>query len=162
GGGPPVAPGSSAAVDTELRIDRLETEMRDLTGRLENTANGIEQLRRRLEQIKNEIDVRFGQGQPATRSQRPTRGGAGARAAAGTPAPRGVAPTTGPPPPAQPNSPLAPGTLVPPPYTPTGLGTLTPPGSPARPAQPAPEPVGAGGVALRPPASGNLPAGSPS
>src|SRR5438132_13995612 len=60
GGGPVIAAGSSVAVDTELRIDRLEAEMRNLTGLVENTANGIEQLRRRVEQINRDIDGRFG------------------------------------------------------------------------------------------------------
>jgi len=37
-------------------------------GRVENAANGVEQLRWRLEQINSDIDVRLGQGQgrPAT------------------------------------------------------------------------------------------------
>src|SRR5262245_30225545 len=59
-----VAPaGSSVAVDSELRMDRLETQMRELTGRVEDAINGVDQLRRRLEQINSDIDVRFGQGQ---------------------------------------------------------------------------------------------------
>ena len=73
GGSPAFAAGASPAVDTEIRMDRLEAEMRDLTGRVENTANGVEQLRRRLEQINTDIDVRFqGQGQSATVSPRST------------------------------------------------------------------------------------------
>src|SRR5437762_9727317 len=91
GGGPAVAAGPNAAVDTELRIDRLEAEMRDLTGRVESAANGVEQLRRRLEQINSDIDVRFGQGQgpSASASLRSTGGTSGA----GMLAPRGPAPT---------------------------------------------------------------------
>jgi tol-pal system protein YbgF len=158
GGGSPVAAGHNAAVDTELRMDRLEAEMRDLTGRVENAANGLEQLRRRLEQINSDIDVRFGQGQgqSATASPRST----GSTSAAGTLVPRGTAPTINQTASTQPSAPLPPGTLVPPPYTPTGLGTLTPPGSPPRPAQSALESVGTAGAG--PPSSSILPSGSAS
>ena len=62
-GGSVVPTGSGAAVDNELRLDRIETQMRDLTGRVEDAINGVEQLRRRLEQVNSDIDVRFGQGQ---------------------------------------------------------------------------------------------------
>ena len=157
GGSPPVASGHNAAVDTELRMDRLEAEMRDLTGRVENAANGVEQLRRRLEQINSDIDVRFGQGQSATASPRST----GSNSATGTLAPRGAAPTINQTASTQPSAALPPGTLVPPPsYTPTGLGTLTPPGSPPRPAQSALEPAGTAGVGA--PSSSILPSGSAS
>src|SRR5712664_3941769 len=166
GGGPVVAAGQNAAVDTELRIDRLEAEMRDLTGRVENAANGVEQLRRRLEQINSDIDVRFGQGQgqSAAASPRSTGASAVASAAAGTLSPRGIAPTAGLTASSQPGAPLPPGTLVPPPpYTPAGPGTLTPPGSPQRPVQSALEPASTGaGSILRPSSSGILPAGSAS
>src|SRR6516162_8658920 len=50
-GGPAVPAGSSAAVDSEPRRDPLETEMRELTGRVEDAINGLDQLRRRLEQM---------------------------------------------------------------------------------------------------------------
>src|SRR5437016_4017530 len=158
GGSPPLAVGHNAAVDTELRMDRLEAEMRDLTGQVENAANGVEQLRRRLEQINSDIDVRFGQGQgpSASASLRSTGGTSGA----GMLAPRGPAPTINQTASTQPTTPSPPGTLVsPPPYAPTGLGTLTPPGSPQRPAQSAVEPPGSVGAgASRASASGVLPA----
>jgi len=87
-GGAVVPAGSSAAVDAELRMDRVETEMRELTGRVEDAINGVEQLRRRLEQINSDIDVRLGQGQgqPTTSAPPPRSagGGAVASAAAGT------------------------------------------------------------------------------
>jgi tol-pal system protein YbgF len=165
GGGSPVVAGSSAAVDSELRMDRLETEMRDLTGRVEDAINGVEQLRRRLEQINSDIDVRFGQGQgpPTTVSPSPRSAGGGAvtSAAAGTLSARGAPPVASAPPP---GSPMPPGTLVsPPPYIPTGLGTLTPPKNPPAPSQFAPEPSSAAaGGSFRPPSSGVLPAGSAS
>jgi tol-pal system protein YbgF len=163
GGGPAIGTGSSAAVDTEVRMDRLEAEMRDLTGRVEDATNGVEQLRRRLEQINSDIDVRFGQGQgPPTSPSPPPRsagGGAVASAAAGTLSTRGPLPVANPPP-AIPGSPIPPGALVsPPPYTRTGPGTLTPPGA----TELAPDPASTGiGTSLRPPSSGVLPAGSTS
>src|SRR5215469_18138639 len=81
-GGSVVPTGSGAAVDNELRMDRIETQMRDLTGRVEDAINGVEQLRSRLEQINSDIDVRFGQsqGQPTSRL---AGGGAVSSAAAG-------------------------------------------------------------------------------
>ena len=158
GGSPPVAAGVNAAVDTELRMDRIEAEMRDLTGRVENAANGVEQLRRRLEQINSDIDVRFGQGQGPSAAALPRS--TGSMAGAGGPAPRGAAPTMNQTASTQPNPPLHPGTLVPPPYTPPGLGTLTPPGSPPRAAQAALESAGTSGAGA--PSSGVLPSGSAS
>jgi len=163
GGGPAIGTGSSPAVDTEVRMDRLEAEMRDLTGRVEDATNGVEQLRRRLEQINSDIDVRFGQGQgqPTTTPPPPRSAAASAVASAAA----GTLSTRGPPPVANPRpatlgSPIPPGTLIPPPpYTPTGAGTLTPPGS----TELAPEPASAGiGTSLRPPSAGVLPAGSAS
>src|SRR5215469_7650540 len=88
-GGSPAGAGSGNAVEGELRMDRLETEMRDLTGRVEDAVNAVEQLRRRLEQINSDIDVRFGQAPgspPATppSSSRAAGGGAVTSAVAGT------------------------------------------------------------------------------
>ncbi len=163
-GGSAVPPGSGAAVDSELRMDRLETEMRELTGRVEGAMNGVEQLRRRLEQVNSDIDVRLGQSQPASPPPRSAGGGAVASAAAGTLPARGALPATSATPPAPHNPAMPAGTLVPPPpYTPTGLGTLTPPKSPGgpQPFTPEPENAGAGG-AIRSPSSGGLPAGSAS
>src|SRR5215469_5309392 len=70
------APGSNAAVDVEIRMDRLEAQMRELTGRIEEAMNGVEQLRGRLEQINSDIDVRLGQeqNQPTNPLRRPTSG----------------------------------------------------------------------------------------
>ena len=65
---PIVAPNSGGAVDTELRMDRIEEQMRELTGRVEDAVNGVEQMRRRLEQINSDIDVRSSQGLGQPRS----------------------------------------------------------------------------------------------
>ena len=165
-GGSVVPPGSGGAVDSELRMDRLETEMRELTGRVEDAINGVEQLRRRLEQVNSDVDVRFGQGQSAPPPPRSPGGGAVASATTGTLPARGAPPATSAAPVAPRNPPMPPGTPVPPPpytYTPTGLGTLTPPKSPGGPQPFTPEPENAAtGGAIRPPSSGGLPAGSAS
>jgi len=164
-GGPAVPAGSDAAVDSELRMDRLETQMRELTGRVEDTINGVEQLRRRLEQINSDIDVRFGQGQAQPTSPPPGShsGAAVAAAAAGTLSARGVPPAASAPPLAQPDPPTPPGTLVPPSYAPTGLGTLTPPKNLQGPPPFAPEPENTVTRTDRHSASpGVLPAGSAS
>jgi tol-pal system protein YbgF len=168
-GGSAVAPGSSGAVDSELRMDRLETEMRELTGRVEDAINGVEQLRHRLEQINSDIDVRFGQGQgplPATSLPPRPAGGGVVNGTAGALASRGTPPVASPPQLPPPNPPMPPGTLVPPPpytYTPTGLGTLTPPKSAQEPPPFTPEPATTGtGSTFHPTPSGVLPAGSAS
>ena len=166
-GGPAVPAGSSAAVDSELRMDRLETEMRELTGRVEDAINGVDQLRRRLEQMNSDIDLRFGQGQGQPTTPPPPRsagGGAVASAAAGTFSTRGAPPAASAAPMTPPGSPMPPRALVPPPpYTPTGPGTLTPPRIPPGPPSFAPESESAGpGSALHPASSGVLPAGSAS
>src|SRR6516164_4321229 len=136
-GGSAVPAGSSAAVESELRMDRLETEMRELTGRVEDAINGVDQLRRRLEQINSDVDVRFGQGQGQPTTPPPPRsagGGAVASAAAGTLSTRGAPPAASAPQPPPPSAPMPPGTFMPPPpYTPTGPGTLTPPRIPPGP-----------------------------
>jgi len=165
-GGSAVPAGANAAVDSELRIDRLETEIRELTGRVEDAVNGVEQLRRRLEQINSDIDVRFGQGQgpPTAPPPRSAGGGAVASAAAGTLSVRGAPPPASAAPAAPPYPPMPPATLVPPlSYAPAGPGTLTPPKSPSAPQPFASERESAatGGTA-HPASSGALPAGSAS
>ena len=70
----------------QVRMDRLEQQMRDLTGRVEDETNDV-QLRQRLEQVNSDIEVRLSQGQrPGCRTAggpppapRPA-GGAGAAA----------------------------------------------------------------------------------
>ncbi|TMJ66392.1 MAG: tol-pal system protein YbgF [Alphaproteobacteria bacterium] len=141
--------GSAGAVDAELRMDRLEAQMRELTGRVEDAVNGVEQLRRRLEQVNSDIDLRFSQGQG--QGQVPSRNSAPTRLA---------------------TDPVPPGTLVPPPPDrPGGAGTLTPPGAPLlNPAgtppdlrQPGPDTLNVATAGhLRPPSAGELPAGSAS
>jgi len=49
----------SLAVNTQIRLDRIEQEMRDLTGRIEDAANQINQLRQRVEQVNGDVAARF-------------------------------------------------------------------------------------------------------
>jgi tol-pal system protein YbgF len=162
GGAAVVPTGSGGAVDSELRMDRIETQMRELTGRVEDTMNGVEQLRRRLEQINGDLDVRLGQGraQSAPPPPRPASSGPVASAAAGTLPARGAPPAASAAPAAPHTPPLPPGTPVPPlTYTPSGLGTLTPPKSPPL----APEPtIATVGDGFRSQSAGALPPGSAS
>jgi tol-pal system protein YbgF len=149
--------GSTNAADIEIRMERLEAQMRDLTGRVEQVGNGLEQLRQRLEQVNSDLDVRFGQmgggsvasapppSRPSTAEGRVASGGA-------FPPPLGGGSF---PPPLGGGSFPAPGSVLPPPSSGSGglnpiFNTLSPPGTaPARP--PAPEqasvaPSGGGSV----------------
>lgn len=156
-----ISAGSNAAVDTELRMDRLETQMRELTGRVESAVNEVVQLRNRLEQINADIDVRFSQGQPrgaAPNSRAPA--GIADASPAGPIGIRGPSPST-----SSTRLPstaelMPPGTLVPPPPDPpVSPGALTPPAQ----AQSRPEFANAAtGGSLRPPHSSSLPVGSAS
>lgn len=139
---PTVMADPNAAADVEIRMDRLEAEMRDLTGRVEEFANRVELLRQRIEQINSDLDVRFNQG-------------AGVAAAAPPPGRRQTAYDPQPPPP----GPLPAGTVVPAPI----FGTLTPPGmGPSGGSAPPPEPASAGPSGARPPGPGGSPTGTAS
>ncbi|MGE5269321.1 MAG: tol-pal system protein YbgF [Thiohalocapsa sp.] len=133
---PPMPPGGGAAlVNTEIRMDRLEEQMRNLTGRVEELTNQVTQLRQRLEQVNTDVDMRVGQ---TAGTSRPL---AATEAPAAAPAPRRF-----PPPPdaadaaddeaPPPRVATAPGRgFPPPPGGPLGdapipiFGTLTPPGT---------------------------------
>lgn len=157
GGEPP--PGAEAAgstaVDLQVRMDRIEQQMRDLTGRVEDETNQVQQLRQRLEQINSDLDVRLSQdeGQGTSRSTPPPRPDGPPRAEA--------------PPYAEPTA-LSPyGRGRPPPPPPPGYGTLTPPGpdngmaSPyPGPTQPGPPRTAAAGDIPRPGRPDALPSGS--
>jgi tol-pal system protein YbgF len=163
--GPPQAiPAGPSAVDTELRMDRLETQMRELTGRVEDAVNSVEQLRSRLEQVNSDIDLRFSQG-PAPSKNTPANSHALAGIADASPATsmavRGPSSTANPVRPRMPSDSMPPGTLVqPPPDPPPGPATLSPPGPLPQRADAAP--VGTGNAPFRAPSGASLPAGSPS
>jgi tol-pal system protein YbgF len=174
-----VSAGSAGAVDAEVRMDRLEAQMRELTGRVEDAVNGVEQLQRRLEQINGDIDLRFSQnpgqspGQSQSQGQAPPRNSAtSAHASAGITdssparqfAMRGPSPTVNSARSGLASDSMPPGTLVPPsPARPGGAGTLTPPGTPPTATQPVPDALNVATAGnLRPPSAGDLPAGSAS
>jgi tol-pal system protein YbgF len=158
GSTPVVAAGPAAAVDVEVRMDRLEEQMRELTGRVEEQVNKVEQLRQRVEQINSDMDLRFSQDQGQPRSF-------GSHASAGMTdsSPTGPIALRTPPPDARPRRPMQqgelmpPGTLVPPPPDfPAGADTLTPPASPPR----RELAIAANPGALRAPSANPLPSGS--
>jgi len=151
-GGPAPASGDpSAAMSMAVRLNRMEDEMRDLTGRVEEYGNKVDQLRARIEQINNDAEARIGGAGPP----------AGPAMAAGPP-PRGLPSGPGqramadpgdfPPPPPD----MERGQIVPPPDMNRGpggpqpiFGTLTPPGTPsAGPPGPPPNLASTGGQGL--------------
>jgi tol-pal system protein YbgF len=163
-GAPTSVPGSgdpATAANVEIRMERIEAQMRDLTGRVEEVHNGLDQLRQRVEQINSDIDVRLGgsgaaasaapPGRPSQRSP-PPPGDPGRVAGAGSPPPGG------------PTGLMPPGTVVPAPGgggNPNSGGlnaifnTLTPPGERGAPPPAAAPPSDAAA------AEGDRPSGSP-
>ncbi|MBV9859640.1 MAG: tol-pal system protein YbgF [Alphaproteobacteria bacterium] len=164
GGAPaPMGGDSTMAVGAELRLDRMETQMRDLTGRVEEYANRVEQLRQRLEQINSDIETRFSQGAGAAMASAvpsspppppPPRSRSGASASSQPiplDAPASSAGTLTPP-----TSLMPAGTVVPPPSGVSPVfGTLSPPGSPSS----VPELPNAGPAPLHPPGGAGAAAG---
>jgi tol-pal system protein YbgF len=64
GGAPvPAAPAGDAnsALNFEMRMGRIEDQMRTLTGQIEENSYKIEQLRQNLEKLQNDIEFRFSQ-----------------------------------------------------------------------------------------------------
>ncbi len=130
GGPAPMAGGDpGGAVNAEIRMDRMESQMRDLTGRVEEFMNQVERLRQRVDQVNGDVESRFSQAPPSP----------GGYASAGPPPPRtrGAGPSSRELP-AEP--PGVTGTLTPPepllrpPGGPSPIaGTLTPPGAAAGP-----------------------------
>lgn len=55
----PVASGDSAMVSAELRMDQLETNMRTLTGRIEEANFGLDQIKTRFDKFLGEVDSRL-------------------------------------------------------------------------------------------------------
>jgi tol-pal system protein YbgF len=111
----PMAPPGDAnsALNFEMRMGRIEDQMRTMTGQIEETSYKIEQLRQNLEKLQSDIEFRFSQ-----------IGGSGGAA---VPPPMN-APQLAPPPPAQQTSQNAPVQLRPPSGASSG-GDATPLGS---------------------------------
>ncbi|MGH7060881.1 MAG: tol-pal system protein YbgF [Stellaceae bacterium] len=172
-GGAQPGGGSNIAVNTQVRMDQLEQEMRDLTGKVENAANQVEQLRQRLEQVNSDIDVRFGQlgqnpgqGQTSGQGSMPPPAQRPSRHAQAFPPPPPEPRAIDNPPPVNPPPPYAAdgGTLTPPPLPPPPPDAFarTPPDTPAGPPRltPSRTNVAAAGGSLRPSGAGALPGGS--
>ena len=59
---PSAPPGDAgAALNIEMRVGRIEDQMRTMTGQIEETSYKIEQLRQNLEKLQSDIEVRFSQ-----------------------------------------------------------------------------------------------------
>src|SRR5947208_8269948 len=68
-GGPAPGPGGGdpgVAMNAELRMDRIETQMRELTGRVEEFMNQFDRLRQRLEQGNGDPETRVSQMPPGS------------------------------------------------------------------------------------------------
>jgi len=151
------------AMNAEIRMDRIESQMRDLTGRVEEFMNQIERLRQRVDQVNGDAEPRLSQVPPvsggyaaASPPPRSRTGGASAREL--PPEPLGTAANLTPPgasPPGLGGPLVPPGALFPPQSGPGPVaGTLTPPGVPAVPPELA--------AAAAPPSARPLPSGSTS
>src|SRR5579872_4967955 len=53
------APESGGALNADLRMDRIEEQLRSLTGQLEEANNGVAQLKRRLDKLVDDVDQRL-------------------------------------------------------------------------------------------------------
>jgi tol-pal system protein YbgF len=165
--------GGGEAVNTEIRMERVEEQIRDLTGRVEELMNQVNQVRQRVEQINSDVELRFSQ---SSSGQLPSGQLPGAAAAASPAMPSAPPPPRraelafppGPggddfqaPDPEAPDQPLAARPHRPPPPE---LGTLTPPGTPSvtpsgTPSAPT-ELTSAGSTPPHHERAGELPAGS--
>jgi tol-pal system protein YbgF len=151
---------STVAANTQIRMDRLEAQMRDLTGRIEEYMNYVEQVRHRVEQLRSDVELRFDQGSggpasPATAVPPPVRpGGATARAERRSSAVEPATSLAEEPGAVRPGR-AGPGMLTPPGGPAPSSGTLTPPGR-----RPSPSEVASAAPAGIPPGAGMLPSGS--
>jgi tol-pal system protein YbgF len=114
----PMAPPGDAnsALNFEMRMGRIEDQMRTMTGQIEETSYKIEQLRQNLEKLQGDIEFRFNQIERG--------GGPGPSAAASPAGAPATAPQLTPPPPSGQTSQNAPVQLRPPSGNNAGSGTL--------------------------------------
>ena len=121
---PAAPPGdASGALNFEMRVGRIEDQMRTMTGQIEETSYKIEQLRQNLEKLQSDLEVRFNQLQGGGNLSNPP--------SPGVPAPQAMsAPQLTPPPPQQQGSLRPPLQLRPPPPGPAdGQSLGRPPGT---------------------------------
>ncbi|HWK46080.1 MAG TPA: tol-pal system protein YbgF [Stellaceae bacterium] len=130
GGAVPAQGDNTAALNAEIRMDQLENQMRQLTGKLEEVQYGIDQLKSRMDKQQADDEVRFGQLEHPDNPAPPAKGG---KPPVGAAAP-GPAPSTS----AAPSSAASPGAGNPQ-VSASASGTLgTMPVGPAGAAPPAP------------------------
>ena len=133
-------PGQSA-LNTEVRMNAIEDQMRDLTGRIEELNNNLRQLKDQLDRLSSDVDLRFKQMQ-------------GQGTSGGSPLTANGAPAAASPPPNPPSEPRPSQSASDMSRPPTRSGTIGTLGGPApRPAQPA-------GNQQQAAAAANLPEGS--
>lgn len=134
------ADGGGALVNTEIRMDRLEQQMRNLTGQVEELTNQIAQIRQRVEQVNGDIGMRVGQGagaaSPLASPDVPAPPPAARASRRFPPPPPDATEEDAPPPRLTGRGPMAPSVAAAPGDTitdaPTAIfGTLSPPGTPA-------------------------------
>src|SRR5690242_10301249 len=157
---PAAPPGdANSALNFEMRVGRMEDQMRTMTGQIEETSYKIEQLRQNLERLQSDIEVRFNQLQG---------GGGNPPSVSGAPAQPMSAPQLTPPP--QQNAANAPLQLRPPPGAtsqtlgrpPGTLGTFVVPEGQEAPGVATSNPILVGpssAQAATPPAVANAPSG---
>ncbi len=103
---PSAPPGdASTALNFEMRVGRIEDQMRTMTGQIEETSYKIEQLRQNLEKLQSDLEVRFNQLQGGSNLANP---------ASAPPAPQAMSAPQLTPPSAQPTALNAPLQLRPP------------------------------------------------
>src|SRR5262249_48294810 len=105
---PATPPGdANTALNFEMRVGRIEDQMRTMTGQIEETSYKIEQLRVNLQKLQSDLEVRFNQLEGGGNLQNAPSGGA--------PAPQAMSAPPLTPPAAQPTPLTAPLQLRPPP-----------------------------------------------
>ena len=121
---PSAPPGdANTALNFEMRVGRIEDQMRTMTGQIEETSYKIEQLRQNLEKLQSDIEFRFSQLEGGSNPATPMSSSAAPPRTASAPAPT-------PPYPPQQSSLNAPLQLRPPPGASANSQQLgTPPGT---------------------------------
>src|SRR5579872_500017 len=76
---------ANSALNFEMRVGRIEAQMRTMTGQIEETSYKIEQLRQNLEKLQSDIEVRFNQLEGGANLQNPPGSGAPAPQAMSAP-----------------------------------------------------------------------------
>jgi len=97
---PDSAGGGATALDMDVRMGRIEDQIRTLTGQLEENSYKTEQLRQKLDKLSSDIDFRLNQ------LEHPGAASAGPPPSNDSNAPAGAAPANTDQPPSNPNAPV--------------------------------------------------------